>query len=151
MVHRLRHRKIHPKLVKFKVLKELLWNKRLKLARNRKTNSWEAYELKKVLIGLKNNRCCDPQGLINEVFKPTVAGSDFQKALLPIFNKIKECHEIPFMMINVNIAMIPKPGKCNSRGMKNQRGIFFISIFRIIILKLILKDETKKLDSFIRV
>ena len=77
MVHRLRHRKIHPKLVKLKVLKELLWKKRLKLARNRKTHSWKAYELKKVLIGLKNNRCCDPQGLINEVFKPTVAGSDF--------------------------------------------------------------------------
>ena len=97
---------------------------------------------------MKNNRCRDPQGLINEVFKPTVAGADFQKALLSMFNKIKESHEIPFMMKNVNIAMIPKPGKCNSRDIKNQRGIFLISMFRSIILKLIWKDETKKLDSF---
>ena len=37
------------------------------------------------------------------------------------------------MMRNVNIAMLPKPGKGNSRDIKNQGGIFLISIFRSII------------------
>ena len=148
MLHRLRHRKIHPKMIHLKFLKELLWKKRLRRARNRKTHGWKACDLKKVLNGMKNNRCRDPQGLVNEIFKTTVAGVDMQKALLLLVNKTKETHEIPNMMKISNISMIPKPGKLNSRDIKNQRGIFLISIFRTIILKLILKDETKKLDAF---
>ena len=77
-----------------------------------------------------------------------MAGSDLQKALLSMLNKIKQSNEIPKMIQNVNIAMIPKPGKCKSCDTKKQRGTFLISIFRSIILKLILKDETKKLDIF---
>ena len=47
---------------------------------------------------MKNNRCRDPQGLVNEIFKTTVAGVDMQKALLLLVNKTKETHEIPNMM-----------------------------------------------------
>ena len=110
-------------------MKELLWKRRLRSARNRKTHGWKACELSKVLNSLKHNRCRDPQGLINEIFKSSVAGTDLHKALLLLLNKTKETREIPEMMTNVNIAMIPKPEKSNSQDIKNQRGIFLISKF----------------------
>ena len=119
MIKRLRHRKIHPKMIHLKLMKELLWKRRLKSARNRKTHGWNSCDLSKVLNSLKNNRCRDPQGLINEIFKTSVAGTDLQKALLLLVNKTKDTSEIPEMMKNVNIAMIPKPGKSNSRDIKN--------------------------------
>ena len=148
MVHRLRHRKIHPNLIKLQKLKELLCKKRLKIARSRTSPDWKPCDLLKVLKSLKNNRCRDPQGLINEIFKPKVGGSDLQLALLKLINKTKDTHKIAETMKLVNIAMIPKPGKPNAHDIKNHRGIFLISTFRSIILKLLLKDESKKIDAF---
>ena len=52
------------------------------------------------------------------------------------------------MMKNVNIAMIPKPGKPNSHSISNQRKIFILSIFRSILMKILLKDEYKMIDEF---
>ena len=148
MIKRLRHRKIHPELKQLQRMKELLCKERLIRARKIKSPDWNLKELQKVLTSLKNNKCRDPQGLVNEIFKPDIAGSDLQQSLLILFNKTKETHDIPDMMKNVNIAMIPKPGKPNSHEVQNLRGIFIISIFRSIILKLLLKDESSKIDSF---
>ena len=148
MVQRLRHRKIHPDLIHLQKMKELLCKRRILKARNVKSPDWKPCELKKILKSLKNNRCRDPQGLINEIFKPNIGGSDLQKALLKLVNKTKNTHVIPEFMKLVNIVMIPKPGKLNSHILHNQRGIFLISTFRSIILKLLLKDEQKKIDAF---
>ena len=93
-------------------------------------------------------KCRDPQGLINELFKPGVAGEDFLRSLLHILNKTKETLNIPDMMKNVNIAMIPKPGKPGLHDLENQRGIFLISVFRSVLMKLLLKDEYDKVDSY---
>ena len=52
------------------------------------------------------------------------------------------------MMKNVNVAMIPKPGKPGLHDLNYQRDIFPISIFRSVLMKLLLKDDYEKLDSY---
>ena len=72
-----------------KNLKETLFDLRLKLAKLKKSKPWSKSDLDKVLIRLKKNKSRDPLGLINDLFMPSVIGSDL-KALL---NGIKEnCH-----------------------------------------------------------
>ena len=51
-------------------------------------------------------------------------------------------------MKNVNVAMLPKPGKNGCHMLENQRGTFLISVFRSILMKLLLNDEYKTLDSY---
>ena len=51
-------------------------------------------------------------------------------------------------MKSVNIAMIPKSGKANSQSISNQRGIFILSVFRSLLMKMLLKDEYKMIDEF---
>ena len=65
-----------------------------------------------------------------------------------MMNKAKYLLEIPDMMKDVNVVMIPKPKKKNMHDIKNQRGIFLISVYRSILMKLLLKDEYKTIDSF---
>ena len=60
---------------------------------------------------MKNNKCRDQDGLINELLKPEVAGFDFRVSLLSLLNKVKETLEIPQMIKYVNIALIQKSGR----------------------------------------
>ena len=84
--------------------------------------------LERVLKLLKRRKCRDPQGYLNELFKYEAAGSDLKKSLLHIMNKTKEQLEIPDMMKDVNVVLIPKQNKANSNLLENQRGIFLLSI-----------------------
>ena len=65
-----------------------------------------------------------------------------------MINKAKENLYIPEMMKIVNIAMLPKPGKPGIHNLENQRGIFFISVFRSIVMKLLLRDKYETLDNY---
>lgn len=56
---------------------------------------------------MKNNKCRDPDGLINQLFKPGVAGVDINDSTMTMMNKIKDNLEIPKHMQNVTIALIP--------------------------------------------
>ena len=96
---------------------------------------------------LKNGRCRDPEGFINELFKHDVAGKDLRSSLLYILNKTKDTLIIPDMMKKVNVVMLPKPGKPSLHQIENQRGVFLISVFRSILMKLLLKDEYETIDS----
>ena len=147
ITERLRHRPIHPNLIELQLLKEKLCKKRIEIAKHIKTKPWLLKDLDRVLQKLKNGKCRDPQGFINELFKRDVAGKDFKDSLLCILNKTKETLLIPDMMTNVNIVMIPKPGKPGLHELENQRGVFLISVFRSILMKLVLKDEYETLDS----
>ena len=147
MVERLRHRTINPDLVHLQKLKEQLCKKRIELVKHVKSAHWTVHDLEKVLKTLKNGKCRDPTGLVNELLKPNVAGEDLIKSLLFMLNKAKETLHIPEMMKQVNIAMLPKPGKPGIHNLENQRGIFLISVFRSIIMKLLLKDNYDILDN----
>ena len=137
ILQRVRHRKIHPELKELQQLKEILCEKRLNLVKHIKSDIWTMNQLDKVLCSLKKKRCHDPQGYINELFQHDSLGYNLKQSLFTILNKTKYFLEIPDMMLNVNVVMIPKPGKPNQNDIKNQCGTFLISVFRsILTLKL---------------
>ena len=103
-------------------------------------------QLEKVLRSLKPGRCRDPQGYVYEIFRS--GGKDLKDSLLNMCNLTKQELEIPEVMQNVNIAMIPKQGKHTSTDISNQRGIFILSIFRSILMKILLKDKYEMIDAF---
>ena len=148
ILERVRHRKIHPRLRDLQHLKEELCAKRLNIAAHRKSAPWTMQHLERVLKLLKRRKCRDPQGYLNELFKYEAAGSDLKKSLLHIMNKTKEQLEIPDMMKDVNVVLIPKQNKANSNLLENQRGIFLLSIYRSILMKMLLLDEYEGIDEF---
>ena len=70
IVNRLRKRKIHPELVKMEQRKLRLSKMRLLRAKRRKTEPWTIQQMEKAISSMKNKKCRDAQGLINELFKP---------------------------------------------------------------------------------
>ena len=140
VLERLRHRSIHPELKDLQDLKEIFCQKRLNLAKHIKSEPWTMIQLDKVLSSLQKKKCRDPQGYVNELFKSASAGSDLKLSILHMLNKMKDTLEIPEIMTNVNIVMIPKTGKQSLHNIQNQRGIFLLSVLRTIVMKLLLKD-----------
>ena len=63
-----------------------------------KSKEKDMKKLKKILSKLKNNKSRDPQGFINELFKPGVCGEDLEKSLLLMFKKIKAEVSFPEFM-----------------------------------------------------
>ena len=57
-------------------MKEQLCQKRIELTKHIGTIPWTWGELERVLKSLKNGKCRDPKGLINELFKSDVAAED---------------------------------------------------------------------------
>ena len=82
--------------------------------------------MNKAIKTMKNKKCRDAQGLINELLKPGIAGRDFKLSLVSLLNNSKKHHEIPHMMKLVNIALNPKSGKRNFKDIENHRSIFLI-------------------------
>ena len=144
-IHRLRHRPIKPGLELIKTLKEQLCQKRLELARLLPNKVWSNNDLTKVLKNLKMNKSRDPHLLINEIFKPGVIGTDLQKSLLFLFNRVKVQFEIPEIMQFANIVSIYK-GKGVKNDLKNDRGIFIMNIFKSIMMKMIYNQEYDVID-----
>ena len=85
-------------------------------------------DLEEALKSLKNNKCRDPDGLIRELFKEEVIGADLKNSMLIMYNKIKE-------MRVANISAIYK-GRGEVTDLNSDRGIFIVSIFRTILMKL---------------
>ena len=149
IINRLRRRPIHPELKNLEKRKIQLANLRLKKAAKRKTPPWNIKQMQMAIKSLKNKKCRDSQGLINELLKPGVAGKDFQMSLLSLLNNTKKHLEIPHMMKIVNIALIPKPGKHNKlHHIESHRGIFLIHKFRSLIMRMLLNDKYSILDEF---
>ena len=63
---RLKNREMKPELYDLFILKTELWLSRQEILKDTKTTCWNMNELEKVLKGLKNNKCMDPVGMINE-------------------------------------------------------------------------------------
>ena len=61
-------------------------------------------KLVKVLKSLKKDKSRDPQGLINELFRPEVAGSDLQNSILLLLNLIKKEQKVPIFLRSANIT-----------------------------------------------
>ena len=87
-------------------MKTQLWDGRRKAIADKKSDPWTLKQLEIVLKGLKNNQTRDPNELINEIFKPPIAGKDFKLAILHFMNKIKQTMYIPNILQTANITTI---------------------------------------------
>ena len=148
IVQRLRKRPMHPELLKLEQQKIKLSKLRLKKSRTKKSLPWTLQDMEKAIKSMKNRKCRDAQGLINEILKQGVAGRDFKLSLLSLMNKTKQHLKIPHMMKVVNIALIPKPGRRNLLHIENHRGIFLIHKFRSLLMKMLLNDKYEIIDNF---
>ena len=133
---RLRHRPMISNLEELKGLKNELALKRVEVAKYNKSKEWKLEDLLAILSSLKSGKSRDPHGLINEIFKPGVAGKDFQNSFLGLANKVRDELFIPKFMQYSNIVSIYKV-KGEKMNLDNDRGIFIVNIFRAIIMKIV--------------
>ena len=99
-----------------------------------------------MLKSLQNNQTRDPHGMLNELFKPGVIGSDLKLGVLNLMNGIKREMVMPMFMEMSNITTLYK-NKGSRFEMENDRGIFIRSILRKIFDKLIYNNKYKDIDS----
>ena len=102
--------------------------------------------LEKVLKSLKKDKSRDPNGWINELFQGGVAGEDLKRSMLNLFNKIKADNYIPEFIRKADITTIYK-GKGEKCDLQNDRGIFLVTIFRSILMRLIFIDKYPEIDQ----
>ena len=142
---RLKHREIKSGLKDIQFIKEELWSSRLEELKLKKTPSWKITEVKDALKSLKNNKRPDPNGMINEIFKSNCAGSNLEEALVLLFNGIKESFHIPRFTLLENITTIFK-NKGSRFDMKNDIGIFILTILKKVLDKFIYGDNSDDID-----
>ena len=106
--HRLRQRPAKKEYSELFLLQQKLCEKRLLLSKNLKSKSWTENDILKVLKSLKNGKCRDPLGLVNEIFKPPIAGTDLVKSITSMMNKIKDLGKLPKVFRMKNISTIYK-------------------------------------------
>ena len=117
-------------------LKMELWNRRLEWLQSEASCDWSNEDLDRVLKKMKNNKSRDPHGLINEIFKPGVIGSNLRAGILQLANGIKQNFYYPDYLQWANITTIYK--KRGSRlSLDSDRGIFVTSILKRTIDQLI--------------
>ena len=104
---------------------------RLKAAKANKTPPWEDFHLDKVLKKLKAGKAMDADKLVNELFMIDNIGSDLKKSLKILLNKMKNEFDAPKFINACNIFSLYK-GKNDRASLENDRGIFIMSIIRMI-------------------
>ena len=128
-----------------KKMKTELFNLRIDLAKRRKSQPWTLTHLEAAIKYLKKDKARDPNGLINELFKDEVAGKDLKISILSLLNKIREENFIPDFVQLADVATIYK-GKGEKCDLKNDRGIFLVTVFRSILMRLIYLEKYELLD-----
>ena len=144
-INRLRNRPIMPGFEDIKKMKTELFNLRLDLAKRRKSQPWTLTHLEAAIKYLKKDKARDPNNLINERFKDEVAGKDLKISILSLLNKIREENFIPDFVQLADVATIYK-GKGEKCDLKNDRGIFLVTVFRSILMRLIYLEKYELLD-----
>ena len=144
--YRLRHRPPQPGFEDYLKDQNELFKLRLELAKDIKSPPWEMKDLEDAIKDLKTGKCRDPEGLIREIFKEEVLGENLKKSLLILFNRIKETQKFPTFMQLTNIVAIYK-GRGDVNDLESDRGIFLISIFRTILMKMIYKQKYPIIDK----
>ena len=132
--HRLRNREMCPEYTELREIKEYLCTLRLEITKQCNYDPWTIDELRIAIGKLKNNKCRDPHGHINELYKEM--GVDGLASLLTLLNRIKEELLIPSNLKMSNVSTIYK-GKGSKKNVVNLRGIFKLPIIRNILDKLI--------------
>ena len=144
--HRLRQRPVKEEYAETFQLQQNLLEKRLMITRDVKSSDWSEEDITETLKSLKNGKCKDPLGLINEIFKPPTAGSDMVQSLQLMMNSIKRQVKLPNVFRYKNISTIYK-NKGSRSDLENDRGIFTCTVLNSILQKLIYKDNYDEIDS----
>ena len=132
---RLRSRPLRPDMGNLKERRKKIFKMQLNLAELNKSPPWKMSDLRKALADVKKNKSRDHAGYINEIFKEEVIGTDLEKSLLILLNRLKLDCLIPEFMNFVNITTVPKRGSLME--LDNERGIFRVDIIRSILMRLI--------------
>ena len=144
--NRLRNRTIKPELRNLYDKKMYLFDLRVDVSRNIKSENWSIDDLTKVLKKLKKNKSADSIGLIYELFRPEIVGKDLLISLLMFCNQVKSQLIIPEFLTLTDITSIWKL-KGEKSNLENDRGIFGVSKIRAIIEKLVYEDIYKEIDE----
>ena len=145
-VHRLRNRPIKEQLQEMKAYKDELFKLKLSLASANKSVPWTPEDLEMVLKHLKEGKSRDPNGWVNDLFRSDVAGRYLKMSMLKLFNKMKAENYIPEFIRNADVVTIYK-GKGEKCDLQNDRGIFLVTTFRSILMRLIYLDKYSIIDS----
>ena len=92
-----------------------------------KSQPWKMSDLEDAIKDLKPGKCRDPEGLIREIFKDDVMGTNLKKSLLILYNKIKVKREFPDFIQMANICATIYKGKGSVNCLESDRGIFLVS------------------------
>jgi hypothetical protein len=85
---RLEHRKMDERYQDIRALKSHLWDLRFESLKGKPFTPWTIDDLEAATKSLKNNQSRDPNDMINELFKPNIAGKDLKKALVDLLNLV---------------------------------------------------------------
>ena len=143
---RLRQRPAQPGFENILMEQKELFDLRLELAKHEKTQPWVIEDLEEALKSLKTGKCRDPEGIIREIFMKDSIGEDLKYSLLMLCNKVKETRQLPEFMQKTNICAIYK-GRGDFLSLESDRGIFLITIFRTILMKMVYKDKYPLIDK----
>ena len=135
---RLRNREINQEYAELQEIKEYLCQIRLRITKTSNYDKWTMKQLRAAIQKLKNNKCKDPHGHINELYKNM--GEDALISLLNLMNRIKEELIIPNKLNLSNVSTLYK-GKGSKQNVINLRGIFKLPIVRNILDRLVCFDE----------
>ena len=95
---------------------------------------------------LNKDKARDALGLINELFKEEVAGTDLKLATLKFMNHMKKNHVYPEALNPCNITSIYKQ-KGSHKDFDNYRGVFRVTVLRSILDRLIYNDNYHTIDD----
>ena len=92
------------------------------VASRNKSPDWTPKQLMKVLQSLKTSKSPDHFGMIYELFKPEIIGTDLFKSLLLLCNAMKRQQEIPKFLKYMDITSFYK-NKGDRKSLENKRGV----------------------------
>ena len=116
------------------MLKENLFELRLQIASNTKSDDWLSDKIEKICKSLKNSKAKDECGLVYELFKPPCAGTDIYHSLTKLFNSIKHELVVPDFFELMSITSLYKQKGLKSE-ISNERRIFNVSKVRSILTR----------------
>ena len=143
--NRLRTRPARSEFLPTRQRRKRIFDIKMRLAQLRKTPPWTMKDLESALCDLKRNKSRDFEGLMNEIFKLDVIGSDLKESLLMMFNNLKKQNLIAEFLNFANITTVPKKGP--KIELKNQRGIFRVSVVRYILMRIIYNSKYPTIDK----
>ena len=112
----------------------------------KKSEPWTLGELEAALKTLKKDKARDPNGWVNKLFKEGIAGENLKLSLLQLLNKMKAKNEITDFVRLADVTTIYK-GKGSKSDLLNDRGIFIVTFFRSILMRLIYQDYYSTIDE----